>query len=142
MKHIVNVTISNPAHEFVSMRRRQSTTNYMVEARDEAEAIFRASNHFKKLGHYVHSAVIVEQNLNEEVEQIQEKKMGYEKLASAIKARVAKKKLAVEAHDPVGKEDADINNDGKTDNTDVYLHTKRRAIGKAISKRLSSKAGK
>jgi len=79
---------------------------------------------------------------NEEFEQIQEKKMGYEKLASAIKARVAKKKLAVEAHDPVGKEDADINNDGKTDNTDVYLHTKRRAIGKAISKRLSSKAGK
>jgi hypothetical protein len=72
MKHIVNVTISNPAHEFVSMRRRQSTTNYMVEARDEAEAIFRASNHFKKLGHYVHNAVIVESTLNEGVDQIDE----------------------------------------------------------------------
>jgi hypothetical protein len=71
MKHIVNVTISNPAHEFVSMRRRQSTTNYMVEARDEAEAIFRASNHFKKLGHYVHNAVIAESTLNEEVEQVE-----------------------------------------------------------------------
>jgi hypothetical protein len=44
----------------------------MVEARDEAEAIFRASNHFKKLGHYVHNAVIVEQNINEEVQQIDE----------------------------------------------------------------------
>jgi hypothetical protein len=71
MKHIVNVTISNPAHEHVSLRRRQSTINYMVEARDEAEAIFRASNHFKKLGHYVHNAVIVEQNINEKSEQIQ-----------------------------------------------------------------------
>ena len=72
MKHIVNVTISNPAHDFVSMRSRQSTTNYMVEAKDEAEAILRASRHFKSLGHYVHNAVIVEQNLNEEVEQIDE----------------------------------------------------------------------
>lgn len=74
MKHIVNVTISNPSHDFISMRNRQSTTNYMVEAKDEAEAILRASRHFKSLGHYVHNAVIVEQNLNEEVEQIDELK--------------------------------------------------------------------
>jgi hypothetical protein len=80
--------------------------------------------------------------IGEEAEQIEERKMGYEKLASAIKSRVAKKKLAVEATDPVGKEDADINNDGKTDKTDVYLHTKRRAIGKAIGTRLATKAGK
>ena len=80
--------------------------------------------------------------IKEEAEQIEEKKMGYEKLASAIKSRAAKKKLAVEATDPVGKEDADINNDGKADKTDVYLHTKRRAIGKAISTRLATKAGK
>jgi hypothetical protein len=72
MKHIVTLTISNPAHEHISLRRRQSTTNYMVEARDEAEAIFRASNHFKKLGNYVHNAVIAESTLNEEVEQIDE----------------------------------------------------------------------
>ena len=76
MKHIVNVTISNPAHDFVSMRSRQSTTNYMVEAKNEAEAILRASKHFKSLGHYVHNAVIVEQNLNEEVEQIDELSSG------------------------------------------------------------------
>lgn len=72
MKHIVTLTISNPSHEHISLRRRQSTTNYMVEARDEAEAIFRASNHFKKLGNYVHNAVIAESTLNEEVEQIDE----------------------------------------------------------------------
>ena len=37
--------------------------------------------------------------------------------------------------DPVGKEDADINNDGKVDSTDKYLHKRRKAIGKNIKKK-------
>ena len=36
--------------------------------------------------------------------------------------------------DPVGKEDGDINNDGKKDGTDKYLANRRKAIGKAMSK--------
>ena len=36
--------------------------------------------------------------------------------------------------DPVGKEDGDINNDGKKDSTDSYLMKRRKAIGKAIAK--------
>ena len=58
MKHIVTVTTSNPAHEHVSLRRRQSTTNYMVEARNEDEALLRATAHFRGLGHYIHEATI------------------------------------------------------------------------------------
>lgn len=42
------------------------------------------------------------------------------------------KKEVEEAMDPVGKEDGDINNDGKKDGTDKYLHKRRKAIGKAI----------
>lgn len=38
--------------------------------------------------------------------------------------------------DPVGREDADVNNDGKQDKTDVYLARKREKIGNAIAKRL------
>lgn len=38
-----------------------------------------------------------------------------------------KKKL-----DPVGKEDADIDNDGDTDKSDEYLHNRRKAIKKAM----------
>lgn len=34
--------------------------------------------------------------------------------------------------DPVGKEDADVNNDGKVDNTDKYLKKRRKAISKNI----------
>jgi hypothetical protein len=36
--------------------------------------------------------------------------------------------------DPVGQEDSDIDNDGDVDKSDKYLHKKRKAIGKAISK--------
>jgi len=40
-----------------------------------------------------------------------------------------KKKL-----DPVGKADADIDNDGDTDSSDEYLHNRRKAIKKSMSK--------
>ena len=39
-----------------------------------------------------------------------------------------------EAMDPVGKEDDDINNDGKVDKTDKYLKNKRTKTSKAIAK--------
>ena len=37
--------------------------------------------------------------------------------------------------DPVGKEDGDVNNDGKKDSTDKYLMKRRKAIGKAMATR-------
>jgi len=37
-----------------------------------------------------------------------------------------------ESLDPVGKEDDDINNDGKVDGTDKYLKNRREKIGQAI----------
>ena len=39
-----------------------------------------------------------------------------------------------EKMDPVGKEDEDINNDGKVDKTDDYLMNRRKAIAKAMQK--------
>jgi hypothetical protein len=36
--------------------------------------------------------------------------------------------------DPVGKEDGDVNNDGKKDKTDDYLMNRRKAIGNAMKK--------
>lgn len=46
----------------------------------------------------------------------------------------APKQMLKESLDPVGKEDDDINNDGKVDKTDKYLSSRRQAIGKAIGK--------
>ena len=37
--------------------------------------------------------------------------------------------------DPVGQEDADIDNDGDVDSSDKYLKNRRKTIGKAIGKK-------
>ena len=42
-----------------------------------------------------------------------------------------------EGLDPVGKEDGDVNNDGKKDSTDKYLMKRRKAIGKAMKKKMT-----
>ena len=44
-----------------------------------------------------------------------------------------------ESLDPVGKEDGDVNNDGKKDSTDSYLMNRRKAIGKAIKGKMKMK---
>ena len=55
-----------------------------------------------------------------------------EKLKGSQTSRVKK------GLDPVGKEDGDINNDGKKDKTDKYLANRRKAIGNAISSKKES----
>ena len=42
--------------------------------------------------------------------------------------------MSSEALDPVGKEDGDVNNDGKKDSSDSYLMKRRKAIAKAMKK--------
>ncbi len=50
-----------------------------------------------------------------------------------------KQKIYDEAKlDPVGQEDDDINNDGKVDNTDDYLHNRRKVIKKAMKESLAT----
>ena len=49
-----------------------------------------------------------------------------------------KAKAKTEGLDPVGKEDGDVNNDGKKDKTDKYLMNRRKAIGSAIKGKMSS----
>jgi len=54
-------------------------------------------------------------------------------LKEAIKNEI--RSILSEKMDPVGKEDGDINNDGKKDKTDDYLKNKRDAISKAVGKK-------
>ena len=81
-----------------------------------------------------------------------ERKSGYKRLSpSAGKAYADQQKQSIsymdkktknnkivvgmthEALDPVGKEDGDVNNDGKKDSSDKYLMKRRAAIGKAMA---------
>jgi hypothetical protein len=59
---------------------------------------------------------------------------GYQAMQKKLK-ELEKEKTRTEALDPVGQEDADIDNDGDTDKSDKYLHKRRKAIGKAIDKK-------
>ena len=59
----------------------------------------------------------------------EEKKRGEKKITDKQRYKIP------EGMDPVGKEDGDINNDGKKDGTDKYLMNRRKAIGKAIAKK-------
>ena len=47
---------------------------------------------------------------------------------------IPKKKMDEKRMDPVGKADADIDNDGDVDKSDKYLHNRRKAISKNIRK--------
>ena len=69
-----------------------------------------------------------------------------EKGTKERKARLEKKRgmklddhpqYTKEALDPVGKEDGDVDNDGDKDSSDKYLLKRRKAIGKAMKKRMS-----
>ena len=57
-------------------------------------------------------------------------------------AMYGKKSKMREKLDPVGKEDDDINNDGKVDKTDDYLANRRKAISKAIKEHLKNEIQK
>ena len=61
-----------------------------------------------------------------------EQEAAKERLLAKAKAKREKVK---EALDPVGQEDADIDNDGDTDKSDQYLHNRRKAVGKSIAKK-------
>ena len=58
-------------------------------------------------------------------------------LLDAVKGITEKKKM-----DPVGKADADIDNDGDVDKSDKYLHNRRKAIKKSMKKDDKKPSGK
>ena len=57
----------------------------------------------------------------------------YKKMMDGFKKGTPKQMLN-ESLDPVGKEDEDINNDGKVDKTDKYLANRRKNVSKAVGK--------
>ena len=62
---------------------------------------------------------------------------GYQKsklFLDVLNAAINERGTVAEKMDPVGQEDDDVNNDGKTDSSDEYLKKRRAAIAKASSK--------
>jgi uncharacterized C2H2 Zn-finger protein len=61
----------------------------------------------------------------------------YKNLSEQLEAQVKflEEKVKAKKLDKVGKEDKDINNDGKVNKTDKYLANRRKAIAKAMKKK-------
>ena len=132
MKHVVTITTSNPSHEHVSLRRRQSTTNFMVEAADEEQAILRASAHFRKLGHYIHEAKI----FKKKDEQLDESAALARPLVTA--ARIALPSLVAAAKTPLAKvadvadDVVDVAKKVVTRSKQVGTHNKETNLGSVV----------
>jgi len=83
-------------------------------------------------------SLLVEEIMNEVLPRVTKEKVFSTLLTESLneaKMKKAKKKKASRGLDPVGQEDADINNDGKVDGTDGYLKNRRKAIGAAMGKK-------
>ena len=61
MKYLVELKFTNPAHEHVSLRRRVESVTRLVEARNEGEAVLRASNQQRSLGFMIKEAKVVKE---------------------------------------------------------------------------------
>ena len=100
-------------------------TEYTQEPRDfdvdnTKQFITRAAKAERKV------KVIDDEFNPEETEMVADKNLG------ANPAVVEAAKKVMEKLDPVGKEDKDVNNDGKVDSTDGYLKKRRNAISSAM----------
>ena len=75
-----------------------------------------------------------DKDMKEETEQLDEKEWkmkGQAEYEARYDSKGKKKKPAL---DPVGKEDDDVNNDGKVNSSDSYLKNRRKVIGKYLKK--------
>jgi len=104
----------------------------VIEVEESAERTYKVRVKDKKTGNtYVRTASrskISELRKNPNIASVEMTGYGDTYDGSKEKSKGKEGKL-----DPVGKEDSDINNDGKVDKTDSYLKNRREKIGKAIA---------
>jgi len=80
-------------------------------------------------------AKITELRQNPNIESVEMTEHGDAYEGERKKGKLTAKAKAGKKLDPVGKEDADVDNDGDVDKSDKYLLKRRKAIGKAIRTR-------
>ena len=84
-------------------------------------------------------AKITELRQNPNIESVEMTEHGDAYEGERRKGRMTAKAKAGKKLDPVGKEDADVDNDGDVDKSDKYLLKRRKAIGAAIRKKADKK---
>ena len=128
MKHIVSLVVSQPDHDFVSMRSRRHEKTYLQEARSPEEAINRAARHFKSLGFMVHAATIQEQKAPEAVKQSLTEGESYKNIAGKIADAQSR------------REDAMKKARAEVDKSDVQQRAGKAQAGSGVAAYLKKKA--
>ena len=115
----------------------EDTTPSSVEEISEEEKSYKVRVTDKKTGNsYVRMATrskISELRSNPNISSVEMTEYGTPTKSEKYKGKQTAR--AKQGLDPVGKEDGDVNNDGKKDGTDKYLMKRRKAIGKAMATR-------
>jgi hypothetical protein len=130
--YVNQIALGESSHLEPDMKKRRENNEKAIEdmKKDKSNDEYRAIARKKLIGEAKKKPMVKIS--------VPEKKLGY-KVADIgpdgkeynVKTYGAYK----EALDPVGQEDADIDNDGDTDKSDKYLHNRRKAVGKVIKKK-------
>ena len=114
----------------------EDTTPSSVEEINEEEKSYKVRVTDKKTSNsYVRMATrskIAELRSNPNISSVEMTEYGSPTKSEKYKGKQTAR--AKQGLDPVGKEDSDVNNDGKVNSSDKYLMKRRKAIGKAMSK--------
>ena len=117
----------------------EDTTPSSVEEISEEEKSYKVRVTDKKTSNsYVRMATrskIAELRSNPNISSVEMTEYGTPTKSEKYKGKQTAKAKGGGGLDPVGKEDGDVNNDGKKDGTDKYLMKRRKAIGKAMATR-------
>jgi hypothetical protein len=130
--YVNQIALGESSHLEPDMKKRRENNEKAIEdmKKDKSNDEYRAIARKKLIGEAKKKPMVKIS--------VPEKKLGY-KVADigpdGKEINVKRGGAYMEALDPVGQEDADIDNDGDTDKSDKYLHNRRKAVGKAIKKK-------
>lgn len=117
----------------------ETKLDYLEELNDSSERKYKVRVTDKKTGNsYVRLATrekISELRANPNIQSVEMTEYGETREGERKHGESTARAKSGKGLDPVGKEDSDVNNDGKVDKTDDYLKNRRKKIGSAIETR-------
>lgn len=117
----------NIGEEYLSQLMEEEGKKYKIVVTDD-----KTGNQYRRLAT---REKIAELRANPNIRSVEISQYGEPIKGEKEKGEQTAKAKSGKGLDPVGKEDSDVNNDGKVDSTDSYLKNRREKVGKAINTR-------
>lgn len=123
---------------FVEKENKEIELAYLQQLDEQPEKKYKVrvtDKNGKSYVRFADRAKITELRQNPNIESVEMTEHGDAYEGERKKGKMTARAKAGKKLDPVGKEDADVDNDGDVDKSDKYLLKRRKAIGKAIRTR-------